>query len=163
MSVTSQAPDLQPEAFISPELHPIQKKKNRLVLIFGVILLAVLIGVAYLLMVRSELRNIHLPDIERRIAEVFPTPTETPFPFMELTMPYLRSRKYDSNLGDLELISENESYSSYLTSYESGWRGWISGRSFRPRLYPARSIPHARELHLLRRFSCTPRIGCFQD
>ena len=123
MAIDPQAPDQQPEELIPAELHSIQQKKNRLVVIFGVVLLAVLIGVAYLLMVRSELRSIHLPEIERRVAEVVPTPTETPFPFMELTIPYLRSRKYDSTLGDLELVLENESYSSYLTSYESdGYR-----------------------------------------
>lgn len=45
--------------------------------------------------------------------------TPTPFPFQELTVPYLRSRAYKSSLGDLALVSENASYRSYLTSYDS--------------------------------------------
>ncbi|HLB51814.1 MAG TPA: alpha/beta fold hydrolase [Patescibacteria group bacterium] len=42
-----------------------------------------------------------------------------PVPFEELTIPYLRSRKYTSTLGIMEIISENGSYVSYLTSYLS--------------------------------------------
>lgn len=47
------------------------------------------------------------------------TVTPTPFPFRELTVPYLRNRTYQSKLGDLEKISENAVYASYLTSYDS--------------------------------------------
>lgn len=42
-----------------------------------------------------------------------------PIPFAEMTIPYLRQRSYESNLGDLEKISENANYTSYLTSYTS--------------------------------------------
>ena len=45
--------------------------------------------------------------------------TPTPFPFQELTIPYLRARSYESTLGDLERLSENASYTSYITSYDS--------------------------------------------
>ncbi len=43
----------------------------------------------------------------------------TPFPFQDMTIPYLRSRTYQSKLNDTELISNNGSYNSYLTSYQS--------------------------------------------
>ncbi len=43
----------------------------------------------------------------------------TPFPFQEMTMPFLKSREYNSKLGERELISDNGNYSSYLTSYDS--------------------------------------------
>lgn len=43
----------------------------------------------------------------------------TPFPFQDITIPYLRSREYKSSLGELEKVSENTSYASYLTSYSS--------------------------------------------
>ena len=46
-------------------------------------------------------------------------PTPTPFPFQELTIPYLRAREYKSQLGALEKVSENGNYTSYLTSYDS--------------------------------------------
>lgn len=41
------------------------------------------------------------------------------FAFKELTIPYLRKQTYDSKLGDIIKLSENESYFSYLTSYKS--------------------------------------------
>ncbi len=42
-----------------------------------------------------------------------------PMPFQEMTIPYLRTRSYDSKLSELELYSQNGSYNSYLTSYTS--------------------------------------------
>ncbi|OGM32963.1 hypothetical protein A2803_05210 [Candidatus Woesebacteria bacterium RIFCSPHIGHO2_01_FULL_44_21] len=40
-------------------------------------------------------------------------------PFQELTIPFLRDREYKSELGELTRYSENASYTSYLTSYDS--------------------------------------------
>jgi len=48
---------------------------------------------------------------------VFPTPT--PFPFQELTVPYLRSRNYESKLGEVRQATETTDYIGYLTSYTS--------------------------------------------
>lgn len=48
-----------------------------------------------------------------------PTPTPTPFAFQEMTIPHLRNREYVSELGNLEKLSENSSFTSYLTSYDS--------------------------------------------
>lgn len=45
--------------------------------------------------------------------------TPTPFPFKELTIPYLRQKTYSSTLGPREEISSNGSYTSYLTSFTS--------------------------------------------
>ncbi len=39
--------------------------------------------------------------------------------FYELTIPYLRSRPYQSQLGELTKITDNNSYISYLTNYTS--------------------------------------------
>lgn len=47
------------------------------------------------------------------------TLTPTYFPFEEMTIPYLRSRNYVSNLADLSQVSSNPEYTSYLTSYDS--------------------------------------------
>lgn len=46
-------------------------------------------------------------------------PKPTPFEFRELTIPFLRERSYNSNLGDLQLYNKNSAYTSYLTSYNS--------------------------------------------
>lgn len=45
--------------------------------------------------------------------------TPTPFPYADMTIPYLRGRNYTSRLGGLEKITEYESYTSYRTSYDS--------------------------------------------
>lgn len=43
----------------------------------------------------------------------------TPFPFQEITVPYLRSRAYQSSLGKLNQATETSKYIGYLTSYDS--------------------------------------------
>lgn len=43
----------------------------------------------------------------------------TPFPFQDMTMPALRAREYNGTLENLEQISQNENYTSNLTSYNS--------------------------------------------
>lgn len=45
--------------------------------------------------------------------------TPTPFPFQEMTIPYLRSRSYESKLGELEERLSNSNYTSYYASYDS--------------------------------------------
>lgn len=45
--------------------------------------------------------------------------TPTPAPFYEMTVPYLRSRNYESKLGEMQKLSDNGNYASYLTSYTS--------------------------------------------
>ena len=52
-------------------------------------------------------------------SNVSSSPIATPFLFQEITIPYLRERKYESTLGKLEEYSQTESYTSYLTSYSS--------------------------------------------
>ena len=47
------------------------------------------------------------------------TTSPTPVPFIELTIPYLRERSYESALGERTLFSNNGSYDSYLTSFDS--------------------------------------------
>lgn len=43
----------------------------------------------------------------------------TPFPFQEMTIPYLRSREYESSLGELRRVTQNTDYTSYITDYDS--------------------------------------------
>jgi len=47
------------------------------------------------------------------------TPQSTPFPFQELTIPYLQNRNYSSKIGELQENDTFESYKSYLTNYIS--------------------------------------------
>lgn len=59
---------------------------------------------------RAVLSNVELPQL---------LPTATPSPFQELTIPYLRSRSYQSDLTELTRIGSGSNYTSYLTSYNS--------------------------------------------
>ena len=61
-----------------------------------------------------------------KIINSSPTPSEPealtgrrPFPFQEMTIPYLRSRSYQSSLGKLNQATETSTYTGYLTSYDS--------------------------------------------
>lgn len=51
---------------------------------------------------------------QERIAKM-----EEEVPFAELTIPHLQARTYQSQVSELEQISQNAEYISYLTSYES--------------------------------------------
>jgi len=46
-------------------------------------------------------------------------PTPVSDPFADLTIPYLRTRSYISNVSGLQKISENANYTSYLANYDS--------------------------------------------
>ncbi len=50
---------------------------------------------------------------------VLSSPTPSPFPFQELTISFLREKKYESMLGNLEKYTDNGDYESFLTSYSS--------------------------------------------
>jgi len=43
----------------------------------------------------------------------------TPIPFIELTVPYLREKKYDSKLGELNSAYVGSNYNAYITNYTS--------------------------------------------
>jgi uncharacterized protein len=57
--------------------------------------------------------------IQKAVYKTIIVPTPTPYPFENLTIPYLRQQTYASNLEDLQQIDQNDSYTSYLTSYQS--------------------------------------------
>jgi dipeptidyl aminopeptidase/acylaminoacyl peptidase len=90
---------------------------------FALILVVLFVGIAglvyFLLGNRGESTKVN-PVIENIVKEVaVQMPTPTPFEFQELTIPYLRNRSYESRLGDLQKDSENDNYTSYVTSYDS--------------------------------------------
>lgn len=47
------------------------------------------------------------------------TPSPTPMPLVELTIPYLRARSYTSALGERTKLYDRDSYTAYTTSYVS--------------------------------------------
>jgi len=88
-----------------------QKKNRKWIILVGLFFLLLTLFLAYLLLARTS--NKPSGFISQ------PVLTPTPLPFEEITIPYLRQQEYKSTLGDLEKVSENASYTSYLTSYTS--------------------------------------------
>ncbi|MEK7573423.1 MAG: alpha/beta fold hydrolase [Patescibacteria group bacterium] len=107
------------EENINPEMLSDKPKRKKQIIIAVIVLLLVLMAGGMVLVLRQE-ENSKLslvsPSLEtKKTASISPTP----FPFEELTIPYLRNREYKSHLGDLEKVSENANYTSYLASYNS--------------------------------------------
>lgn len=88
------------------------KKRLTIVFILGLIFIAVLIGGVYFYQKKT---NSLINNPVFSLNSVFPTP----FPFQELTIPYLRSRSYKSSLNEKTLYANGSNYKSYLTSYDS--------------------------------------------
>lgn len=83
-------------------------KYLRSILIIFVILLILLV-----LFVRLKSNS------SNQIFTPIPTPTQSPIPFAEMTIPYLSSREYKSSLSELKKYEDHSLYTSYLTSYSS--------------------------------------------
>lgn len=81
------------------------------------LLLVVVVGVGLLAFVR--LTKTPLSSSVSSMPTAPLSPSATPFPFQELTIPYLRSKMYESQLSQLRQIEETSTYTSYLTSYTS--------------------------------------------
>lgn len=103
-----------------------KKPKGRLLLIPLVVIISVIsIGYYLLLKQNKKTQEIHSPGAqESNIGKVISQNKEektlnVETSFEELTIPYLRSREYISELSELTLLSEELSYKNYLTSYVS--------------------------------------------
>lgn len=97
-----------------------QKPPSKLILaLFGSLLFILLVGL--FLIQKDDAQPIK--NIKSTIKSVVIKPTippePTPYPFSELTIPYLRKQTYESQLAQREQVGETESYTSYVTSYQS--------------------------------------------
>ncbi len=98
-----------------PMVIPTKKINKKLFIVIGIFVGLLLITLIVIVLKSSDTKSGSSP-----LQRVFSPPlSPTPFPFIELTVPYLREREYKSSLGQLELYSQNGSYTSYLTSYDS--------------------------------------------
>lgn len=88
-------------------------KRQKKIFIFVGILFCFLLGILFLISLIQNKKT----GSQSLVSNLFPSPT--PFPFIELTVPYLREREYKSALGPLETYSHAGSYTSYLTNYDS--------------------------------------------
>jgi uncharacterized protein len=111
---------------VVPSQTPDRKKKIITVASIATILIAIVVVI--ILWPRENTSPTTKQDIRNPIVKkLFPqtpiksgqTATPTPMPFSEMTIPSLRARSYTSSLGERQMVSENNSYTSYLTSYTS--------------------------------------------
>src|SRR5688500_14265426 len=103
------------EKFDIPQKPPVNKKQRITLLLAALLgINAFFFGVFYL---ATEDTKPSVGNIAALRSPVSVSPT--PFPFEELTIPYLRDQTYESELSQLNEVSNNDSYTGYLTSYES--------------------------------------------
>lgn len=98
----------------STEVLSQQVKLFRRVFLSFAILLFTLIGII-VLFPQSLLKN----SREENTLRIKDRSDTTAIPFVEMTIPYLRQRKYESSLNERKLLAKHERYTSYLTSYIS--------------------------------------------
>lgn len=81
---------------------------------FLVSLLAVILIIIGLISFQAEIKKTFKDKVQN------PPADKSNFaPFEEITIPYLRSRKYESSLGEISEIYKHQNYTSYLTSFNS--------------------------------------------
>jgi uncharacterized protein len=118
------------QAQINNRQVPNPKSKKKIIIIAIVIDVIIMALVAYYFLSSSGKTNIK--DITSKASNKINDSTPTPFPFQEMTIPYLRTKTYNSQLSNLEVYSENSNYTSFLTSYQSdGFR--VNGLLTRPK------------------------------
>ena len=67
----------------------------------------------------TQTRSISLNQYFTLSSPIPSSSSSSPLPFIDLTIPFLRERKYQSALASLEKITQNPNYTSYLTSFTS--------------------------------------------
>lgn len=84
-----------------------------------ILLLVILLGLLLLVdkFISSSKMVQNLPSTAKEKSQTIDTSSFRPFE--DMTIPYLRHREYKSKLNDREFLSEHDTYSSYLTSYNS--------------------------------------------
>lgn len=97
------------------------RKKFLIIVIFAIVCIVVILIFTALFFVKNSSQSSSTPlsQIIKHPAPIRSTSVASPFPFQDLTIHYLRQRTYTSNLGELQKVSENQDYTSYLTSYDS--------------------------------------------
>ncbi|EKD86772.1 MAG: Dipeptidylaminopeptidase/acylaminoacyl-peptidase, partial [uncultured bacterium] len=100
------------DPLIQPKLN---KRKRFLILLTALIGFNFLIFGAFYYSINNKSSDKKVPSLSLGSNRVTPTP----FPFQEMTIPYLRSRTYESSLGELNQATETSTYVGYLTDYDS--------------------------------------------
>ncbi len=115
--------DNSPENFTAVNnqtpLPPKTRLGKKVWLVFILIDIIIAVSVFYIF-TKGDSRKIVNPvsSIKSKVVNS-KTVSPTPFPFQEITIPYLREQRFESKLAELTDLAQNSNYSSYLTSYQS--------------------------------------------
>lgn len=90
-----------------------------LIFITAGISLAIMSFGVYTFFTSSTQKNSLTSPLGKMVETLKASPLPTPFPFEEMTVPYLRKKTYKSQLAELQPYAQHVSYTSYLTSYTS--------------------------------------------
>ncbi|MBW6441440.1 alpha/beta fold hydrolase [Patescibacteria group bacterium] len=98
------------------------KDTIKIAIVFSIFLLSGFFAILSYRIKKNEIKIVVNP-LQRESHTDITVPKEEPIPepeaFVELTIPYLRDRKYESKIGELTYLDESDEYYSYLTSYDS--------------------------------------------
>lgn len=94
------------------------KKLLQIVIVFFVILVVISSLLTWFFQRSSTSNNPSSLNLKNIVQHQL-SPTPTPFPLSELTLPSLRARAYQSSLGEQVLYRTASNYQSFLTNYQS--------------------------------------------
>lgn len=97
-----------------PQDPPVRSPKNKGIIVLSVVVLLLIIASVAVLLSKSIMKSSTV-----KLAQTLTQESPTPMPFAEMTVPYLRERKYPGKLGERNQIGDNGTYTSYLTNYDS--------------------------------------------
>ena len=106
-----------PTQNVPPEPQPLLTSKVKIGIALSVVV--IIVGVIAVFQMSQGTQKAVEVTSEGIKNTLVSNPSPTPFPFEELTIPFLRQKKYDGQLGELKNYANNGSFTSYLTSYTS--------------------------------------------
>ncbi len=92
-------------------------KRNSQWIIGGIFIACIVTVIIYFTQATDNAVQSILPKGKEN--SLIPSATPTPLPFAEITIPYLRERSYESELGERSVQYQGANYTAYLTSYNS--------------------------------------------
>lgn len=98
-------------------ISPAHKQWSRQRIVLSVLVIVLLLCLIALFLLVTKSGKTIVKQARESLVESGITPT--PFPYAEMTIPALRNRAYSSSLGELDVLSDNGSYTTYTTSYLS--------------------------------------------
>jgi len=101
---------------VPDDVPPQVSTPGRKNLLIALIVLILLLGITLFVAGKFPSRTATSTTALQKMAGIT---SPTPVPFAEMTIPYLRSKTYESSLGERQLYQDNGAYTSYLTSYMS--------------------------------------------